>query len=439
MKRRLLACVALSVGAGCAGPPWYLGEPLGGRPAIPPTSRALTVAEHRQDAEEANHAQNRVTEIAELIALEQRGALRPGGEKRLVDLLLLRARDWAALGRPVPLADDLRHVIALQPGRALPLAARLRTAERAAGDLWLGLGENARAEQEYSAAEKLGADFMELRFRAVWGASVADLDREAIDRALTQLPPRVLAPFTVQYLERGGASPRLLRRAWLAARTFGPPELLARLEALPAAPAFEAEPPKANDRAALASAGSLKAPADDDFLVAGPTLARKLLPMAAAFPELLAPGPRARRWADWLVAEDPTSPDSLEVAALIDARAGRLGGAEQKLGDLVFFSIDRAGAYARAAQVWERTGQRRRACAALDRATRVGGVDDPRWCELLACVAEEPGSGDAEAIAAHIHERAPRLACGAPPDSPAEVTPGPPPADPTSPSPTAQP
>jgi len=405
-------------GHGCAGPPWYLGDPLGGRPAIPPTSRAQTVAEHRRALGAAHDVGNRVTELAELRALEDRGALTSGEEKRLVELLTLRIRDWTALGRPIPLAEDLRHVIDLRPSRAQPLSARLRNAEIAAGDAWLGLGENARAEQEYRAAEKLGADVMDFRFRAVWGASVADLDDGTIERALAQLPVRVLGPFTVQYLDRGGAKPRLLRRSWLAARVFGPPALRARLEALPSPERFEAEPSKTNDRGAVEVAeggkppsSGLAAPPDSDLLFGGATLARALLPLAAAFPTLLAPGPRSRTWSERLIAEDPTSPDSFEVAALIDARAGRLGGAEQKLGELVFFSADRAAAYERAAHVWERVGQVRRACAAWDRATRVGAVDDPRWCDLLACVKQQPGAADPDVVADHIRARAPKLAC----------------------------
>ena len=47
-----------------------------------------------------------------------------------------------------------------------------------------------------------------------------------------------------------------------------------------------------------------------------------------------------------LLAEDPTSPESLEFAALVDALAGRVDGAARKLSDLVFYSPDRAAGYA---------------------------------------------------------------------------------------------
>lgn len=424
------ALAASMVLNGCAGPPWYIGEPLGGTPAIPPDTQAKTVAQHRAALADARARGDRVAELAALDALEKRGALHPEEAQRFVELLALRARDWTALGRPIPLAADLRHIIALAPGRALPLSARLRHAERAAGDLWLGLGQAGRAEAEYRAAEKLGAEGMDFRFRAVWGASVADLDDATLDQAMAELPARALEPFTKQYVQRDGGDPRLLRRAWEAARTYGPAALRARLEALPDAPAFTAEgpAPKPNEREALASAEAFKSaaprtpPAADDLLSTGPSLARVLLPAVAAYPQLLAPGPRSRLWGQRLLAEDPTSPDSLEVAALIEARAGRLGGAEQRLVDLVFYSPDRATGYERAAQVWKQVGDVRRECLAWDHATREGPVDDPRWCGLLACARRDPGGVDPNAIASYIREKAPALACEPPPG---EQAPGP--------------
>jgi len=153
-------------------------------------------------------------------------------------------------------------------------------------------------------------------------------------------------------------------------------------------------------------------PAADDKLDRGPTLARVLLPLARAFPQILEPGPRSRLWSEQLLAEDSRAPDSLEVAALIDALAGRFGGAERKLRELVFFSRDRAAANERAAHVWQVVGRSRQECTAWKHATRVGAVDDPRWCELLACVKRDPGAGDAATVAAHIRARAPALACG---------------------------
>ena len=341
-----------------------------------PTSRAETVADHRRALEHARAAEQKVIEIAELCALEDRGALRIADTKRLIELLKERARDWSALGRAIPLAADLRHIVALDPTRARPLGRVLGVALRAAGDVWLALGENARAEEEYSRAQRLGADGMDYRLRAAWGASPADLDAEAIERAVADLPERVLAPFVSAYLDAGGAQPRLLRRAWMAARVYGPPALQARIEATPAAAGFKSVTSVSSRSPASplsrgASEGSTRRvtviePGPDEWLFGGPTLARTLLPLAEMFPDLLAPGLRSRMWADRLIAEDPTSPDSLEVAALIDARAGRLGGAARKLGDLVYYSADRAAGYERTARVWRRVGQVRRACVAFE-------------------------------------------------------------------------
>jgi len=237
---------------------------------------------------------------------------------------------------------------------------------------------------------------------------------------LTQLPDRALAPFSKEYLDRGGADPRLLRRAWGAARVYGPPALRDRLQAVPEATSSigKADVPKVNAQAAKLPAPATE-PAPDDLLSTGPTLARALLPAAAAFPQLLAPGPRSRLWAQRLLAEDATSPDSQELAALIDARAGRMGGAEQRLVDLVFFSIDRAAGYERAAGVWNRVGDTRRECWAWDHATRLAPRDDPRWCKLLACARRDPGAADASVVAAHIRDQAPALAC----DSSGETAP----------------
>ncbi len=416
---------------GCAGAPWLLGEPLDGKPSIPSTSRAETVADHRRKLGDARRRQEKVTEIAELSALEQRGALGVAETSRFVDLLKERARDWIALERPIPLVDDLRHIVALDPARERSLGVALRNAERAAGDLWLALGENTRAEAEYRRAERLGAPRMVFRLRAAWGASPADLDGEILEQALAELPDRVLAPFTIAYLASGAAKPPLLRKALRAARVYGPVDIENRIEALPMAATFKTDlvagvtrdlghdGVSGDERERSPRAGAAPAPATlvepgpDDRLYGGVTLARALLPLYDAFPELVAPGPRSRAWSDLLVAEDPTSPDSLELAALIDARAGRLEGAARKMGDLVFYSPDRAAAYGRVARVWERSGQERRACLAWERATHFGPVDDPRWCDLVACLRRNPRAGDVAAVERFTRERSPLLTCAA--------------------------
>ncbi|MES1206240.1 MAG: hypothetical protein ABUS79_09915 [Pseudomonadota bacterium] len=420
---------------GCAGAPWFLGETRDGVPVIPASSRVETVAKHRRKLIEAGQRGEKVVELAELAALEERGALHAPERKRFVELLRERAHDWAALGRPVPLAADLRHLIVLEPARARAVAPSLRSATRAAGDFWLAIGENARAEEEYRRAERMGADRMVYRFRAAWGASPGDLEPAVLEQALAELPERTLAPFATAYLDGGGAQPRALRRAWRAARVYGPPRLRARIESMPVAASFIAgvgggggvalPAPRASKPAdAASSARGVDVPGAGDNLFGGPTLARRLVPLAPVFPELTAPGLRSRDWADRLMAEDPTAPDSLEVAALIDARAGRADGAARKLGDLVFYSADRAAGYARAARVWERAGEGRRGCLAWKRATHFGAADDPRWCDLLACARREPGATDPELVVRYIREQAPTLTCAADPaTAPADGTP----------------
>ena len=103
---------------------------------------------------------------------------------------------------------------------------------------------------------------------------------------------------------------------------------------------------------------------------------------------------------------------------MIDARAGREGGAARKLTDLVFYSGDRAQAYVRAARVWEKAGRARLACASWAKAARIGPPDDPAWCALKACLEGDPGAGDAAAVATHIKGQAPGLPCVAPSESP---------------------
>ncbi|MEP6654394.1 MAG: hypothetical protein ABJA82_13620 [Myxococcales bacterium] len=411
----LATLAAVTGGGGCAGTPWFLGQPLDDRQVVPPTSRAETVATHRQRYEEARRRGEKVIELDELASLERRGALHDDDIRRFLELLKERARDWIVLRRPLPLAQDLRHIVDLDPSRARGLAPALRNAERAAGDVWLALGENARAEAEYRRADRLGAAGMLFRMRAAWGASPGDLDRPVLERALSELPERALAPFTAAYLDgEGERQPKLLQRGWTAARVHGPPELLTRLQALPDAITFAApppQPPPAPGETAAPPAAVPAEPAPDARLYQRPTLARTLLPLARLYPHLSLPGARSREWAERLLAEDPTAPDSLEFAALVDARAGRLGGAARKLVDLVFYSPDRGAGYARAARLWEVTGEGRRACLAWERAAQLAPVDDPRWCNLVACLRANPGAGDAELVRVQVRARAPLLAC----------------------------
>jgi hypothetical protein len=351
--RLLMLLLLPPLAAACAGTPWFLGEPLDGRPAIPPQSRAGTVAQHRRAYEGAHATGAKLIELQELAALEARDALRRPERARYIALIEERAGDWEALGRSIPLAADLGHLVELVPGRAAELGPRLAAAERGAAERWQAIGETARAERARRRAQEAEA---KATAKASAGAGAAP--KQDLDKQLKKAPQ-----------EQGQAV-------------------------------------------------VLVEPASEDLLLGGPTLARSLLPLGQAFPHLLAPGPRSAGWAERLVAEDPTAPDSLEVAARIDALAGRLDGAGRTLDDMVYFSPDRRTAQARAAAVWEAAGQTRRACVAWARAARAGTPDDPYWCSLYACVKRDPGAGDPEAVARYLRDRAPALACVAPPATP---------------------
>ena len=70
--------------------------------------------------------------------------------------------------------------------------------------------------------------------------------------------------------------------------------------------------------AAAAAAAGGQPPADvDGYVLAGASLSARLLPLVAAFPWLLDDQTRALAWAELLLAEDPTSPDVLELVAVI--------------------------------------------------------------------------------------------------------------------------
>jgi hypothetical protein len=56
------------------------------------------------------------------------------------------------------------------------------------------------------------------------------------------------------------------------------------------------------------------------WVLQGASLSERLLPLAAAFPAVLDDQPRAQRWAELLLDEDPSSPDVLELVAFIFAR-----------------------------------------------------------------------------------------------------------------------
>ena len=151
-----------------------------------------------------------------------------------------------------------------------------------------------------------------------------------------------------------------------------------------------------------------KPPADvDNYVLEGASLSARLLPLVAAFPWLLDHRTRSLFWADALLAEDPTSPDVLELVAEIFGRAGRFGGTERMLTELTYYSPDRAAGIARGAGVWERVGRPREACAQWIRAARWrDDPEDPVWRKALACARRDPGAGDPKAIRDYVVSRA---------------------------------
>jgi tetratricopeptide (TPR) repeat protein len=159
-------------------------------------------------------------------------------------------------------------------------------------------------------------------------------------------------------------------------------------------------------RASVAVTG--QPPADvDGYVLGGASLSSRLLPLVAAFPWLLDHQTRALSWAETLLAEDPTSPDVLELVALIWGRAGRFGGTERTLMELAYHSPDRAAGVARGAAVWERVGRPREACAQWIRAARWrDDPEDPLWQKALACTRSDPGAGDPKAIRDYVLNRA---------------------------------
>ncbi len=143
------------------------------------------------------------------------------------------------------------------------------------------------------------------------------------------------------------------------------------------------------------------------WVLAGPTLSGRLLPLAAAVPAILNDVPRALRWADLLLEEDPTSPDVLELVALIFGRAGRFGGTDRMLTELTFHTPDRAAGLARGAAVWDQLGRPREACAQWIRAARWRDEPaDPLWDKAISCARKDPGAGSWQEIRAYVLGRA---------------------------------
>jgi hypothetical protein len=149
-------------------------------------------------------------------------------------------------------------------------------------------------------------------------------------------------------------------------------------------------------------------PADvEAWVLGGAALSTRLLPLVAAFPAILDDVPRAVRWADLLLDEDPSSPDVLELAAIIFGRDGRFGGTERMLMELAYHTPDRAAGLARGATVWERVGRPREACAQWIRAARWRDEpEDALWVKAVSCARRDPGAGDWQEIRAYVLGRA---------------------------------
>jgi len=143
------------------------------------------------------------------------------------------------------------------------------------------------------------------------------------------------------------------------------------------------------------------------WVLGGLTLSGRLLPLAAARPAILDDVPRALRWAEILLEEDPTSPEVLELVALIFGRAGRFGGTDRMLTELTFHTPDRAAGLAQGAAVWEQLGRPREACAQWIRAARWRDEPaDPLWLRAISCARKDPGAGSWQEIRAYVLVRA---------------------------------
>ena len=457
--------------AGCGIAPWSMGQPLNGRPSIPPTSEAPPpVATLRARARDERRVGRTALELRDLQAISDADRLSPDERARLAILLEQRATELMSMRRAVPACADLRLLEQLAPERARALAAVHAQAERDAGDAWLAVGDGQRAHAAYQLAASLGADAIDVRLAAADGQSrrpdfPENFPPFLAERAMLELPLRAVPAFATIYLDHGERplNHAALDRALRAARQEKRAALIVRLDqalaqdeaagtngaatpgAATAAPAEGASgaamspapdgsrPGGSSDRSAeisweqtaealldapaapraSASASASASPADDPdaldrWVLGAAAVSFRLLPLLQRTPALLAPGPRSRTWSELLLQEDPTSPDVLEIAAVIDGLADRIGGAERKLTDLVYFTPDRYQGLVRAAQIWRRVGQARLSCEAWVRAARWGdAVDDPAWRRAIDCTRADPGAGDWRAIRRYVLDRAP--------------------------------
>jgi hypothetical protein len=453
VKRPVGSVVAVAAAAllltACAGPPWYMGSPLDGKPSIPDRTLKRSVGDERAAAATAQTRGETVLELKALVALDTLERLKPGNRARLVTLLERRAAEFHQLGRAIPESNDLERLARLAPARGAGLLAERANARRAAGDAWLAVGAFDEARAAYDGAIALGATDMDFRVRALWShPPPATTSLAELRAAIAQLPLRVVPPLAAVYVKRGGGDVPTLLRGQAAARQEHLGGLALRIgDALRAAerpgmpradgdgaadgggadagPADAPAESASNDAAPDAEASDAAAPTDapsadapapapmpvpaelDEWVVRGFTVSARLLPLLRAHPELLADVPRALGWVDLLLAEDETSPEILELAAVVFGRAARFGGTERMLMELTYASADRAEGLARGAAVWERLGRGREACAQWIRAARWRDEpEDPLWRTAIACARKQPGVADWKEIRGYVLGRA---------------------------------
>ncbi|HEY2731208.1 MAG TPA: hypothetical protein VGK52_14800 [Polyangia bacterium] len=430
---RRAAVVALALGTSCAGPPWFMGSPLDGRPSIPPTRKNLSYKGERAAAAEARARGETILELRALLVLDELERLEPDSRERLVTLLELRAAELHGLGRAIAESRDLERLARLAPARGAGFLGERALAARAAGDAWLAVGASQEARAAYQRAGELGASDLGFRVRALAGQAPPETTTLAEMRAAIEaLPLRAVPPLALAYIRHGGGDRATLARALAAARQEKQDGLAVRIgDALRGPPEAERAGGDADGGApeiggaVLADAAVLAAAAPTDatpvdlaapspvpvdleaWVLGGVTVSARLLPLVRAHPEVLADVPRAVGWVDFLLGEDETSPEVLELAALVFGRAARLGGTERMLMELAYASPDRADGLARGAAVWESLGRTREACAQWMRAAKWrDDAEDPTWRKAISCARHDPGAGDWREIRGYVLSRA---------------------------------
>jgi hypothetical protein len=431
-RRSAVAACLLAAGlsgGSCSGPPWYMGDPLDGRPSIPPTRENHSFRWQRAEATRARAAGEVVLELRALLALDEVERLTDDQRARLVTLLGQRASAFHALARPVAESRDLERIARLAPALREGLRRERAAAARAAGDAWLAVGALVEARAAYEHARALGAADLDFRVRAVRGQAPSETTPLAeLRAAIEALPLRAVGPVATTYLARGGSERGALTRALAAARQEHLDTLAVRAAQTLAAgdvvdggaPSDGGDAVDAADDVAPRDVGpdlSLDAVPSPKPLPVPPNLAAwmlgdvsvsaRLLPLARAHPEILDDVPRAVRWIDLALGEDETAPETLELAAYVFGRAGRLGGTERMLMELAYATPDRAAGLARGAAVWDSLARPREACAQWIRAAKWrDDPEDPTWRRAVGCARKDPGAGDWREIRGYVLGRA---------------------------------